>query len=167
MMRNSIVLLIVFWVTPLFAQDISCLRDEILEAKIGNFDEKYFYEPKLDETLLKNYRNLSCLLISSLKIVTLDTQNPTFWNTIAALSVLERLTCMTMRGKTAEKFLGPKGEERSNFLSRDGHEVVFFGYHMANSELFLAPADAQQAIIKKWKAWYSLKSKGYNYNKCK
>ncbi len=139
----------------------------MLEEQISNFGAEYFYEPKLDESILKNLRNSSCLLIKNLKIVHLDTSDSKFWNTIASLSVLEQLTCLTMRGKTLEKFFGLNGEERRSFLSGDGDEVVFVGYHMANSKFFLAPIDAQQAIIKKWETWYTLKSKGYNYNKCK
>jgi hypothetical protein len=168
-MRNWMVaVLIILWVTPLFSADLSCLRNKALEERIGEFDEKDFYDPKLDEALLKNPRNSSCLLINNLKTIPLDTSNPGFWNTIGTLSVLERLTCTSMRGKTTEKFLGREEEQRKHFLgAQESDEVAFVGYHMTNSEFFVAPVDAQLAIINKWHAWYKQKSEGYSYGECK
>lgn len=152
-------ILIVIWVTPSFSADLSCLRDKAIEDRISKYDNKDFYSPQADEALLNNHRNSVCLLINNLKIIPLDTSSRKFWNVIATLAVLEELTGKSMSAKTTEKFLGRKGKEREEFISaRDGDEVIFVGFHMKNSQFFIAPKDAQLAIIEKWKAWYKAKS---------
>jgi hypothetical protein len=73
-----------------------------------------------------------------------------------AVRALRYLTGKDFRAPTAHLF-GPDEDEqtREQFLKRDGEGVTFFATWMSRDSVYIAPADAQHAIIEAWRRWFS------------
>ena len=99
------------------------------------------------------------LLISSLKPVRrrqyVSGQYPqVVWN-IRALRSLTGLDFTPLR----------KQEEEAHFLGHDANTdtVHFFGTWMSRDRVWVAPRDAQTAIIRKWREWLTQHGKDFEY----
>ena len=55
-------------------------------------------------------------------------------------------------------------DSEASYIGRDSAgNVRLFGWHMAWDVTWLAPGDAQRAIIRKWRAWDVKEGSGFNY----
>ena len=75
---------------------------------------------------------------------------------------------LEFRGKTAHRFGDSEIEENQEWFTggeqfkKDG-TVKFFGVWMSRDSLYIAPRDAQEQIIRKWKRWYETKGVSFAY----
>jgi hypothetical protein len=127
----------------------------------------------------------ACHLVHSLHVVR-DThvagyeqdRHPDTMQVIWALRALRYLTgCKDFRAPTAEDVTGWE-ETRRGFLLRDERGVSsdtalakpgvkFFQTWMSRDSVFIAPPDAQRAIITQWVQWYrEAGSHGFEYRRC-
>ena len=104
------------------------------------------------EVLYKNPRRSTELLVSSLKPVRrgqyLSNNHPqVVWN----IRALRSLTGLDFRAPTRVDL----SEDEAHFLDHDAKtdEVLFFGTWMSRDRVWVAPLDAQTAIIGKWQKW--------------
>jgi hypothetical protein len=118
-------------------------------AKLSdNTDKKGFV--KFD-VLYKNPRRSAELLVASLKPIPrgqyLTGKHPqVVWN----IRALRSITGLNFRAKTKHDL----AEDEAHFLDEnDKGEVLFFGTWMSRDRVWVAPMDAQFAIINKWRNW--------------
>ena len=129
-------------------------------AKLGTgTDEKGFVR---FEILYKNPQRATQLLISSLKPVPrgqyVSGQHPqVVWN----IRALRSLTGLDFHAPTRADL----SEEEAHFLGHDANtdEVHFFGTWMSRDRVWVAPRDAQTALIKKWREWLAQHGKDFEY----
>lgn len=126
-----------------------------------------------------------CHLVRSLHVVR-DTQvvgykqaqHPKTMQVIWTLRALRYLAgCQDFRARTAENPAAWEWTRRGFLLPDDSSElskkiratrvVKFFQTWMSRDSVFIAPADAQQAIIVQWRHWYLETARhGYQYRAC-
>jgi hypothetical protein len=74
-----------------------------------------------------------------------------------------------LRSLTGQDFRAPTRadltEDEAHFLDHDPNtdDVLFFGTWMSRHTVWIAPHDAQIAIIKKWRRWFVQYGKGLKY----
>ena len=112
--------------------------------------------------LYKNPRRSTEILISSLKPVRrgqyLSNHHPqVVWN----IRALRSLTGLDFRAPTKADL----SEEEAHFLDHDAKtdEVCFFGTWMSRDRVWVAPLDAQTAIIRKWEMWFEHHGRTFSY----
>ncbi len=55
-------------------------------------------------------------------------------------------------------------DSEAEYLQRDSAGTVhFFGWHMAWDDTWLAPQDAQLAIIRQWRSWFAKRGRTFRY----
>jgi len=128
-------------------------------ARLGEgTDEKGFVK---FEILYKNPRRSTELLISSLKPVPRGQyqsgKHPqVVWN----IRALRSLTGLDFRAATKSKL----DDDESHFLARNAKEEVhFFGTWMSRDRVWVAPLDAQTAIIGEWREWFEKDGQTFAY----
>ena len=114
------------------------------------------------EVLYKNPRRSAQLLVSSLKPIRrgqyLTGKHPqVVWN----LRALRSLTGLDFRAPTHVDLT----EDEAHFLGHDPKtdEVEFFGTWMSRDRVWVAPVDAQTAIIEKWRKWFREHGESFTY----
>src|SRR6266700_4843804 len=113
------------------------------------------------ELLYKNPRRSSELLISSLAPVRrgqyrYDKHPQVVWN----IRGLRSLTGLNFRATTNSKL----DDDESHFLDLNAkREVHFFGTWMSRDRVWVAPLDAQTAIIGKWREWFKNRGQTFTY----
>jgi len=76
------------------------------------------------------------------------------------IRALRSLTGLDFRARTAALL----GDSEAWYIQRDSAGAVhFFGWHMAWDDTWLAPPDAQVAIIRQWQDWYVRNGRGFKY----
>jgi hypothetical protein len=128
-------------------------------AKLGEGTDKNGFTHF--EILYKNPRRAAELLVSSLKPVPrgeyLRGKHP---QVVWKLRALRSLTGVEFRATTASEL----DEEEAHFLDRDARgELHFFGTWMSRDRVWVAPVDAQTAIIAKWQEWFKKRGGTFNY----
>lgn len=113
------------------------------------------------EVLYKNPRRSTELLISSLKPVRrgqyISDHHP---KVVWKIRALRSLTGLDFRAKTK----GELDEDESHFLDQNAKgEVHFFGTWMSRDRVWVAPIDAQTAIIKQWREWFKKRGNTFTY----
>jgi len=114
------------------------------------------------EILYKNPRRSTELLISSLKPVRrgqyLTGEHP---EVVWKIRALRSLTGLNFRASTHADLT----EDEAHFLGHDPKtdEVEFFGTWMSRDRVWVAPPDAQTAIIRKWQKWYREHGETFTY----
>jgi len=114
------------------------------------------------EILYRNPRRSAQLLISSLAPVKRG-RYPTgkhpqvVWD----IRALRSLTGLDFRGSTRANL----AEDEAHFLGHDPKtdEVEFFGTWMSRDRVWVAPVDAQGAIIEKWRKWFKERGDTFSY----
>ena len=104
------------------------------------------------------------LLIASLqpipeeKVVAHDRDaHRTALRVVWTVRALRYLTGKNFRAPTAHVF-GPSEDERTReelLKKDDDNNVSFFGTWMSRDSVYIAPPDAQRAIIEAWRRWFS------------
>jgi hypothetical protein len=124
-----------------------------------NTDEKGFTR---FEILYKNPRRSTELLIATLKPVRRGQyqggKHPhVVWN----IRALRSLTGLDFRGSTQADLT----EDEAHFLGHSPRtdEVEFFGTWMSRDRVWVAPVDAQTAIINKWRKWFREHGDNFKY----
>ena len=113
------------------------------------------------EILYKNPRRAAELLVSSLEPVRrgqyLSGKHPqVVWD----IRALRSLTGLDFRAATNSKL----GDEEAHFLDSNAHgEVHLFGTWMSRDRVWVAPLDAQTAIIAKWREWFEKNGSTFTY----
>jgi hypothetical protein len=114
------------------------------------------------EILYKSPRRSTELLISSLKPVRRgqyqSNKHPqVVWN----IRALRSLTGLDFRALTKADLT----EDEAHFLDHDAKtdEVLFFGTWMSRDSVWVAPLDAQTAIIGKWRKWFEKHGQTFTY----
>src|SRR5579859_738473 len=114
------------------------------------------------EILYKNPRRSTELLISSLKPVRRghyeSSKHPqVVWN----IRALRSLTGLDFRAPTKADLT----EDEAHFLDHDAKtdDVNFFGTWMSRDRVWVAPLDAQTAIIRKWRKWFAQDGQTFTY----
>jgi hypothetical protein len=143
----------------IFASDISQAQqlpsDAELKAAIRRDDSSEF------ETLYKNPRRAAELLISTLQPVRRG-QYPNGKHPLVVWQI-RALRSLTGLDFTATTKSGLDTDE-SHFLDRKRNgEVRFFGTWMSRDRVWVAPVDAQTAIIGKWRAWLAKNGSTFTY----
>jgi len=79
---------------------------------------------------------------------------------IWCIRALRSLTGLEFKASTNAKL----DEMEAHFLGYgDNHEVSYFGTWMSRDLSFVAPEDAQQKIITKWRSWFTKHGKTHEY----
>jgi hypothetical protein len=114
------------------------------------------------EILYRNPRRSAQLLISSLTPVRhgqyLTGKHPqVVWD----IRALRSLTGLDFRGPTEAGLT----QEEAHFLDHDPKTggVEFFGTWMSRDRVWVAPVDAQAAIIKRWREWFREHGETFTY----
>lgn len=84
---------------------------------------------------------------------------------IWCIRALRYLTGLDFIAPTEHRFKESEEEQtRHQFLhNKSETEVAFFGVWMSREHTFVAPKDAQRAIIEKWRLWLSKEEKNFSY----
>jgi hypothetical protein len=129
-------------------------------AKLGeDTDQKGFAK---FEVLYRNPRRSAELLIASLQPVRRDQyQSGRHPQVVWSIRALRSITGLNFRASTRADMT----EDEAHFLGRDPRtdEVDFFGTWMSRDRVWLAPLDAQSAIIKKWREWFEKNGQTFTY----
>ena len=148
--------LLAFINMPTFAQDSLLVKDV---RTLGISDSSHLYS-KLS-LLEKNSSKAVELLIRELKPIPeigriLPEEVDKYLiqvHVVWCIRALRYLTAIDFTARTNYVFSDSE-KVRSQFVhSKDG-ACSFFGVHMAHDVIYLAPLDAQRAIILKWQDWY-------------
>ena len=71
---------------------------------------------------------------------------------------------MDFTGSTKYRFKKSE-KDRKYFLTINGNtKIPFFGVWMSRDVIYIAPQDTQKEIIEKWKKWYFISGKTFEYN---
>jgi hypothetical protein len=75
---------------------------------------------------------------------------------IWALRALRYSSGKNFRAPTAHVFGSDEEEQtREDLLKNEDETVTFFATWMSRDSIYIAPADAQRAIIEQWKRWFA------------
>ncbi len=171
MKKTILFLLFVLFCSQLYANDILCEDDQtktIIKNLNGSDD---ISKIKHDMNLLtqKPYQAVGCLLkelnvVKEIKIAPEDfDKHKSTLHVIWCIRTLRYLTGMDFKGQTNYKFK-KKEEARRHVLTLESEkELPFFSTTMSHEVIYIAPRDAQQAIIEKWMKWYALNGKDFIY----
>lgn len=101
------------------------------------------------------------ILISDLKPIKRERYpNGHHPHAVLIVRALRSLTGVDFRATTAVDL----SSDEAHFLDLDAKgEIKFFGTWMSRDADWVAPKDAQIAIIKKWQTWFALHGHGYKY----
>jgi hypothetical protein len=93
-----------------------------------------------------------------------DPRTDAFLHAIWCVRGLQYLTGgVRFQAPTRHRF-SEREEERAYWLKLDGESTVpFYATWMSQSLSYLAPEDAQRAIIEKWRAWYREHGASHRY----
>jgi len=90
-----------------------------------------------------------------------------------ALAVVWRLRalrfvtgCQDFRAPTKDALSHPDEAGRQFLERRGSRRLPFFAVWMSRDSLYLAPPDAQAAIIAQWKRWFSENGSRFDYRAC-
>ena len=73
---------------------------------------------------------------------------------------LRSLTGLDFRATTSAKL----SADEAHFLDLNAqHQVLFFGTWMSRDSVWVAPRDAQLAIVKQWQAWFAQHGRNHKY----
>ncbi len=129
-------------------------------ARLGdNTDENGFVN---FEILYKNPRRSTEILISSLKPVRrAQYQSGKHPQVVWNIRALRSLTGLDFRAPTKANLT----RDEAHFLDHDAKtdEVCFFGTWMSRDRAWVAPLDAQTAIIRKWRKWFEKNGQTFTY----
>lgn len=129
-------------------------------ARLGdNTDENGFVK---FEILYKNPRRSTEILISSLKPVRRGQyQSGKHPQVVWSIRALRSLTGLDFRAPTRADLTA----DEAHFLDHDAKtdEVDFFGTWMLRDRVWVAPLDAQTAIIGKWRKWFEKHGQTFTY----
>jgi hypothetical protein len=161
-MRRKLVSIIAVCFLPVIAAAQHSPTDDQIRAAIAKLgvrtDEKGFAE---FEVLYHNPRRSAELLIRSLQPVKrgqylTGTHPQVVWN----IRALRSLTGLDFRAKTRAELT----EDEAHFLALDNNgTVLFFGTWMSRDRVWVAPMDAQKAIIKSWQEWLVKYGEHFSY----
>lgn len=80
--------------------------------------------------------------------------------TVWIIRALRSLTGLDFRAATSAKL----SADETYFLDLNAqHQVLFFGTWMSRDSVWVAPRDAQLAIIKQWQAWFAQHGRNHKY----
>jgi hypothetical protein len=84
---------------------------------------------------------------------------------IWCIRALRHLTALRFTSLTNHEFGHSKAErDRKHFLTLNNPpEVTFFATRMSTDSEYIAPRDAQERIIEKWREWYKANGKDFEY----
>jgi len=159
--RLLVVAAVVLFLSPAKAFSQQSPSDSEIQAAIGRLGEgdKGFSE---FETLYQNPRRSAELLIRALQPARRGQyaggKHPqVVWN----IRALRSLTGLNFRGATRADLT----EDEAHFLDRNPKtaEVQFFGTWMSRDRCWVAPLDAQSAIIRKWRQWFAKNGQTFTY----
>lgn len=154
-MRISIALILAVFTTGI-SQAQQAPSDAEIKAVISRLSDSSNFE-----TFYKRPRRAAELLISSLKPVRrgqyVKGKHP---QVVWEIRALRSLTGLDFTATTKSKL----GEDEAHFLGlgRNG-EVHFFGTWMSRDRVWVAPVDAQIAIIGKWREWLETSGSTFAY----
>ena len=128
-------------------------------SDLGESDSSAIYQRL---TLLESNPELSVrLLIDQLQPISHPTRippeefskHPTAYHIVWCVRALRYLTGLDFTAQTAYRFRRDESI-RLQMVQSKRATCTFFGVHMAHDVIYLAPEDAQTAIIQKWHNWY-------------
>jgi hypothetical protein len=153
---------IILYLIPVAAHAQCNTSDAEIKAAIAKLDvgtdENGFVR---FEILYKNPRRSTELLISSLKPArhgqySSGNHPQVVWK----IRALRSLTGVDFRAKTKSEL----DEDESHFLDRNAKgEVRLFGTWMSRDRVWVAPVDAQTAIITRWQDWFKKHGEAFTY----
>ena len=113
------------------------------------------------QSFYQNPERSTELLIAALKPTVrgkyLSGQHP---KAVWIVRALRSLTGMDFRASTSADL----SEDEAHFLDLKGHDQIrFFGTWMSRDSTWVAPKDAQVAIIKQWRDWFSQLGHKFKY----
>ena len=147
--------------SPAYAQQQptdSQIRSAIAKAGAG-VDER---GADVFEVLYKSPRRSTEILIASLKTVKRGQyrsgEHP---QVVWSIRALRSLTGLDFKAVTKSNL----DEDEAHFLDQNAKndEVDFFGTWMSRDRAWVAPVDAQTAIIAKWRDWFEKNGKAFKY----
>jgi hypothetical protein len=145
------------------AQDSSSVAQ--IEAALHRFPSTFAGErdeDAMDRVLAVLYRHpdiATRVLVARLKPTPRGNHNrtpPVVWY----IRALRSLTGLEFAGLTRAVL---SDDERGWLGADSAQRVHFFGWHMAWDQTWVAPEDAQIAIIGKWRAWFKGAGKTFKY----
>jgi len=113
------------------------------------------------EVFYKNPELATKILIAELKPIARGRyQSGKHPESVWVLRALRSLTGVDFRAVTTASL----SSDESHFLDLNAKgEVTFFGTWMSRDSVWVAPKDAQVAIIKKWQEWYAAHGRTHTY----
>lgn len=154
-----------------YADDIIC-KDEQLKTVVKRLNgTEAISKIKKDISILSQqpFQAVGCL-INELSIVKETRITPEEFDKhksalhiIWSIRTLRHLTGIDFRGKTTYTFKKNEKTRRHFLTLKSQTELPFFFTTMSHEVIYIAPHDTQKAIIDKWKEWYLLNGKNFEY----
>ncbi len=162
-MKSIILIIGIFLFTPTIkAQDLFINNKSNRMYEI-NLDVARKDPPKSVKLLIDN---LSIINTNYISRMDKNNEKP-IMNTIIYLITLRTLTVTGFTAKTSYTFNDKSEIEKTRkyFLYLySTNSIPFYSQWMSRNSYFIAPVDAQKAIIKKWKEWYRKNANTWQYN---
>lgn len=142
--------------TPAAEKQSRTLADSVASLGAGT-------RPEHLKQLRENGRDSVELLIAALQPIPEDKvpadnkkAHQAALHVVWSLRALRYLSGKDFRASTAHVF-GDQDDERrrEKLLRKEDGTVTFFATWMSRDSVYIAPADAQRAIIEAWRRWYS------------
>jgi hypothetical protein len=113
------------------------------------------------QTFYRNPQRSTELLIAALKPIPcgkyLTGHHP---EAVWIVRALRSLTGLDFRATTIAEL----SSDEAHFLDIDGQQqILFFGTWMSRDSVWVAPKDAQVAIIKQWQKWFAQRGRNHKY----
>lgn len=167
-MKKSMISIVVLYLIVLIKSNLIAADENIINIvkSLGINDSTTVYD-KLE--LLRKYPDLSIdLLIKELHMIKVSKIVPEVYkkypkemHVVWCIRALRYLTGEDFMALTSYKF--NKSEDGRNQLLHSSDatskEVTFFAVRMSHDVVYIAPLDAQKAIIKKWEQWFNKQTK--------
>jgi hypothetical protein len=146
-------------IAPTYAQRVP--SDADIQTAIGKLASKDRESEKAFQVLYKNPEHSTELLLSTLKPTArgeyISGQHP---QAVWVIRALRSLTGLDFRATTTEKLSG----DEAHFLNLNKqNQIEFFGTWMSRDSVWVAPTDAQAAIIKQWQDWFAQHGHHHKY----
>ncbi len=82
---------------------------------------------------------------------------------IWCIRALRYLTGLDFKGTTKHIFTKQERDRKYWLTLKNEQELPFFADWMSRENIYIAPKDAQEEIIKKWKSWFLENGEKFNY----
>lgn len=149
-----------FYVIPCCGQ--SSVTDADIQTAIGKLASNSDRESEnAFQVLYKNPERSTELLLATLKPTArgeyIGGQHP---QAVWVIRALRSLTGLDFRATTIAKL----SSDEAHFLNLNKHnQIEFFGTWMSRDRVWVAPEDAQTAIIKQWRDWFTQHGHNHKY----